>query len=74
VRLLWHAVRGKLREARDFDMLIAKSVTAETPLRRLRVAVDGEILEMEPPLRYRMREAALRLIVPAGSRSQSSAA
>jgi diacylglycerol kinase family enzyme len=55
-------------------MLIAKSVTAETPLRRLRVAVDGEILEMEPPLRYRMREAALRLIVPAGSRSQSSAA
>jgi diacylglycerol kinase family enzyme len=74
VRLAWHAIRGKLKEARDFDMLTAKSVTAETPVKRLQVAVDGEIREMEPPLQYRIREAALRIIVPAAQRSESSAA
>jgi diacylglycerol kinase family enzyme len=55
-------------------MLTAKSVTAETPVKRLQVAVDGEIREMEPPLQYRIREAALRIIVPAAQRSESSAA
>jgi YegS/Rv2252/BmrU family lipid kinase len=74
VRLAWHAVRGKLREARDFDMLIAKSITVETPHRRVQVAVDGEVQEMEPPLYYKVRQGALQVIVPAGGRSGSFAA
>jgi diacylglycerol kinase family enzyme len=74
VRLAWHAIRGKLRESRDFDMLIARSVTAETPVKRLRVAVDGEVQEMEPPLQYSIRDGALRVIVPTAARSESSAA
>ena len=74
VRLALHAVRGRLSEARDFDMLVAKTITVETPYKRVRVAVDGEIVQMEPPLNYKIRGAALRIIVPAGSRSESSAA
>ena len=32
--------------------------------RRLRVAVDGEVLHLQPPLNYRVRPKALRVIVP----------
>jgi diacylglycerol kinase family enzyme len=36
----------------------------ETRHRRLRVATDGEVTVMAPPLRYRIRPAALPVIVP----------
>ena len=32
--------------------------------RRLRVALDGELAMMEPPLRYAIRRGALRVLVP----------
>ncbi len=73
IRLGLHALRGRLREARDFDMLIAKSIRVETGLKAVRVALDGEVFSMEPPLEYQIRPTALRVIVPAGARSQSFA-
>jgi diacylglycerol kinase family enzyme len=73
IRLAVHALRGKLREARDFDLLTAETVIVETPQHTVRVSLDGEVCEMQPPLHYRIRKAALRLIVPAGARSVLSA-
>jgi diacylglycerol kinase family enzyme len=32
--------------------------------KKLRVALDGEVVVMETPLRYRIRKAALKVIVP----------
>jgi diacylglycerol kinase family enzyme len=32
----------------------------------VRVAADGEIVMMRPPLRYRIRPRALKVIVPPG--------
>ncbi len=37
--------------------------------RRLKVAVDGEVLRLKPPLNYRLRPKALRVIVPAETRT-----
>lgn len=66
LRLLCHLLFGKGQAATDFDALSAPEVTvdAQRPHRRLRVAIDGEVTVLRAPLEYRIRTAALRVIVP----------
>ena len=64
VRLAWHAAMGRLAEQRDFDVAAARELTIETRKSRLRVATDGEVTIMQPPLAYRIRPGALTVIVP----------
>ncbi len=64
LRLAWRALAGRLRQASDFDMLTAPALVVQTPHQRLRVATDGEVRLMEAPLNYRIRPAALRVMVP----------
>lgn len=65
LQLALMALFRRLEQARDFDVLCARDFVVRTGHRRLRVATDGEVTAMEPPLRYRVRPAALRVIVPA---------
>jgi len=65
VRLAWHALTGSLAQARDFDVVLAPSMSIDTRHTRLRVATDGEVTIMAPPLDYRIRPGALTVIVPA---------
>lgn len=65
--LALRAVFGRLRNDRDFLALRSDEVKIQTAHKRLRVAFDGEIAVMEPPLEYRVRPRALRVIVPAES-------
>jgi diacylglycerol kinase family enzyme len=55
---------GRLRQARDFEALSAQAVTVRSGHRRLRVAADGEVFVAAPPLEYRIRPRALRVVVP----------
>jgi diacylglycerol kinase family enzyme len=64
VRLAASALFGRLRESKDFDALCTKEVWIETRRTRVRVATDGEVTVMKSPLHYRVRPAALRVIVP----------
>jgi diacylglycerol kinase family enzyme len=64
VRLAMHALLGRLAEARDFDVLMAEDFTIDTRRRLVRVATDGEVTLMAPPLHYRSRPGALTVIVP----------
>lgn len=64
LRLAWHALRGRLAQARDFDVLSSAQFTIETRHHRLHVATDGEVNIMQPPLCYRSRPAALNVLVP----------
>ncbi|MYN02028.1 sphingosine kinase [Pseudoduganella sp. DS3] len=64
LKLALRALFGRLRQAREFDVFQAREMTIETRHRRLRVATDGEVTVMAPPLRYRIRPAALSVIVP----------
>jgi YegS/Rv2252/BmrU family lipid kinase len=66
VRLAFRALFGGLREDRDFTALCSKEIWIETRHRRLRVALDGEVTVLEPPLHYQIRPLSLRVIVPAG--------
>jgi diacylglycerol kinase family enzyme len=64
-RLLLLALRalfGRLKQARDFEALRASEIVVESRHRRLRVATDGEITLMTPPLRYRIRPADLLVV------------
>ncbi|MEP7301503.1 MAG: diacylglycerol kinase family protein [Caldimonas sp.] len=65
LRLLQLALRalvGRLHQARDFQAMLAGELVVETSHRRLRVATDGEITLMTPPLLYRVRPACLRVM------------
>jgi diacylglycerol kinase family enzyme len=64
VRLAASALVGRLAGSRDFDALCTKEVWIETRRTRMRVATDGEVTIMKSPLHYRVRPAALRVIVP----------
>jgi diacylglycerol kinase family enzyme len=70
LRLGLRALFGRLREDEDFDVLDAREVWIETGHARLRVATDGEVNVMRPPLRYRTRPGALRVIVPEGGATE----
>jgi len=65
LRYAAHALFGKLAEQRDFDVLSAPGLVIETRHRQLRVATDGEVTMMTPPLCYRSRAAALSVVAPA---------
>ena len=65
IRLAVRALVGGLRQERDFLAFTAKDVRIATRRRRVRVALDGEVAIMEPPLHYRIRPGALRVLAPA---------
>ena len=58
------AVIGRLREDKDFLAFNSSEVRIESRHKRLRVAFDGEIDVLRPPLQYRIRTRALRVVVP----------
>jgi diacylglycerol kinase family enzyme len=58
------AALGRLQPARDFELISTAAIEINSRSRRLRVAVDGELERMKPPLRYRIRPHALRVLVP----------
>lgn len=65
LRLVAFALRalfGRLRQARDFDIVLAADIVVESRHQHLRVATDGEVTPMTPPLRYRVRPASLLVI------------
>lgn len=64
LRLAIGALFGRLRQAKDFDVVSTKEILIETHHRRMRVATDGEVTVMETPLQYRIRPASLRVLVP----------
>jgi YegS/Rv2252/BmrU family lipid kinase len=64
VTLLLRALLSRVETAEQFVAMCAREVTIETPRRRIRVATDGEVTVMRPPLRYRARPGALRVLVP----------
>jgi diacylglycerol kinase family enzyme len=63
-RLAARAMLGLLEQGRDFESLAAPKFAVETRRQRLQVAIDGEVCSMRPPLRYRARPLALRVLVP----------
>jgi diacylglycerol kinase family enzyme len=63
-RLAFHALFGRVDQEKDFDAFCVTEARIETRKSRLLVALDGEVERMETPLQYRIRPAALHVLVP----------
>ena len=64
LKLALMALLGRLHDAGDLEVFNAPELLVETHRRRIRVATDGEVTEMDMPLRFRIRPRALRVLVP----------
>ncbi|MDI1241164.1 MAG: diacylglycerol kinase family lipid kinase [bacterium] len=64
VMLLWKTITGGLKQWKDFEAVATEHVTIRAKGKRIRVALDGETTLVEPPLEYRIRPKALKVIVP----------
>ncbi len=58
------AALGRLSCSDDIDMFPCAEITIASRKRRLHVALDGEVMRMRTPLRYRSRPAALSVLAP----------
>lgn len=65
-KLLGLALLGRVRNSHTLESFPARELRVETPRRRrLRVAIDGEVTVMRPPLLFSIKRLALTVIVPA---------
>jgi diacylglycerol kinase family enzyme len=64
VKLLLHALFGRLRQAEDFVESRASSLRVTSRKPRLLVATDGEVSTMDTPLEFRIRRRALEVMAP----------
>jgi len=64
IRLALRALLGGLRQEKDFVALCTNEIWIGTRHKRVRVALDGEVTMIAPPLRYRARPGALRVLTP----------
>ena len=64
VRLAWRALFGGLRRDKEFLALCTKEIWISTKHKHLRVALDGEVTVMAPPLHYRVLPRKLRVLTP----------
>jgi diacylglycerol kinase family enzyme len=64
--MFWVMLRAIVRRGNtpDFEEHTVKRADIVTSKRSLRVALDGEVVRMRPPLTYRTRPSALRVFAP----------
>lgn len=65
IRLGARMILRRLDRAEEYVALCTGELDIETRRPRIEVAIDGERVMMECPLRYRLRRNALRVLVPA---------
>jgi diacylglycerol kinase family enzyme len=70
LRLAFLALLGRLEQARDFRSFTLPEVEIRTGRRSLRVSLDGEVVKMSSPIRYRLRPRALRVLTPPPDEAQ----
>ena len=62
--MVWRMAFGKVSQGRDVESFRLSELEVRSKTSRLPVALDGEVEFMHPPLQYRSRPRALRVIVP----------
>jgi diacylglycerol kinase family enzyme len=67
LRLGARMLLGRLEQAQDFETLATTELELRTRRRLLRVAVDGEVVPMQSPVRWRTRPGSLRVLAPPAS-------
>ncbi|WP_180174941.1 diacylglycerol kinase family protein [Acinetobacter sp. YH01022] len=68
-KILWQLIRGNVDHAPDVYSFSADKVQIHSKAKKLTLALDGEIVEMQPPLHISVRKHALKIMVPYDSTS-----
>jgi diacylglycerol kinase family enzyme len=63
IALALRALAGRITPDVKLESFLARNVTIEPASGRVSIALDGELLAVQPPLRYLIRPGALRTIV-----------
>lgn len=64
LRLMGRTVLGTWQQDEELETLTATELMVHSRRRRLKMVNDGEVRQMEPPLRYRVRPKALTILAP----------
>lgn len=64
LRLALAALLGRVSRSPSFRAWRTDEAVVETPQATVRVALDGEVVRLAPPLVFRIRPAALRVLLP----------
>lgn len=64
-RTALRVISGRLERHEAFEIFAASEAVIETGRSRIRLSLDGELVELDAPLHFRSRPRALRVIVPA---------
>ncbi|MBK5254548.1 MAG: hypothetical protein JJE39_00800 [Vicinamibacteria bacterium] len=64
LRLACRALIGRMKQDRDFRYFTIREIEIRSRRRSLRVALDGEVVQMTSPIRYSIRPRALRVLAP----------
>lgn len=62
--LVLHTIFGRLKQLKDFETFKAATLSIATRKKRILIALDGEVTLMETPLKYRIHQKKLRVLVP----------
>ena len=73
LRIAVKTVFGGLSQEKDFLRVMTDEVLIETRKSNIRVALDGEVVMMSPPLKYTIRPGAIKVIVPEPSKDKDAA-
>lgn len=68
-KILWQLIKGDLERASDVYSFSADEVTVHSKRKKLTVALDGEIVEIQTPLKISVLKNALKIMVPHDSTS-----
>lgn len=66
--VIWLLVKtlfGLVKPLKDFEAMCVQEFELNLRQRHVRVGMDGEVVSMETPLKYRLRRGVLRVMVPA---------
>lgn len=64
LKMLWTLIQGKIDQASDVYSFCAEQIQVECKKKKLTVAVDGELMEMQTPLKFAVEKSALKVMVP----------
>lgn len=64
--VLWMGILAVFNKLDDkyFDLHLAKELELDTKKKKIIVSIDGEIIDMKPPLLYNMRPLQLQVLLP----------
>ncbi|WHR58512.1 diacylglycerol/lipid kinase family protein [Acinetobacter haemolyticus] len=64
LKMLWKLIQGKIDQASDVYSFCAEKIEVGCKKMQLTVAIDGELVEMQSPLKFSVEKSALKVMVP----------